>query len=116
VGVVAGRWPVCAACRDGSRNLPQPIRGYYLIRDLGKRGASFLALHEADGAAVVLKSIALNADTERTQVDLFMSQAESYRRLSHPYIAECREVGVCAGRLFFATQYVLGTTLDRLVL
>jgi serine/threonine-protein kinase len=115
VGVVAGRWPICFACRESARLLPQPIRGYHLIQELDQRGTRFLALQEAEGRPVVLKSITLHREVNLAKMESFLREAAGYRELSHPYIAAFREVGECAGRIFFASDFVRGTDADRLV-
>jgi serine/threonine-protein kinase len=56
---IPGEWPLCPACREQIVEQPQPIPGYQLVRELGRGGMGvvYLALRDADGTVVALKTI-----------------------------------------------------------
>jgi serine/threonine-protein kinase len=112
-----GSWPMCQTCRQCAERLPQLIRGYRLIRELGSGdvGATFLSLRESDGRPTALKQFQVPVSPERDPAERFLRQAVGLRLLSHPYIATLQDVGEQNGRLFAAYDYVRGKNLAELV-
>jgi serine/threonine-protein kinase len=109
--------PLCGDCRRQSRELPQAVPGYLLVRELGKggRGVVYQALRQADGAVVALKTIVPARSGSATEVERFLREADILRQLDHPHIVAFREMGEVAGRLYFVMDYVPGTDAARLL-
>jgi serine/threonine-protein kinase len=95
----------------------QPIAGYRIIRELGRGGMGvvYLALRLPRITPVALKMITPSVGGTRAQVDRFLREANILRRLDHPRIVACRDVGEANGHLYFAMDYVRGTDLERLL-
>jgi serine/threonine-protein kinase len=110
-------WPLCHSCKEAIRERPQPIPGYHLVRELGRGGMGvvYLALREADGMVVALKTIKPAGDLVEAEVARFIREANILRELDHPYIVAFRDLGEANGHLYFAMDYVPGTDAGRLL-
>jgi pSer/pThr/pTyr-binding forkhead associated (FHA) protein len=93
------------------------VAGYRIARELGRGGMGvvYLAVREASGAQVALKTIIPTAAAKRSQVDRFLREADILKKLDHPNIVAFRDVGETDGCLFFAMDYVEGTDASRLL-
>jgi serine/threonine-protein kinase len=113
----AGGWPLCALCREQIHEQPQPMPGYQLVRELGRGGMGvvYLALREADGTVLAVKTIKPAGDVSGPEVERFLREASILRQLEHPYIVSFREMGEANGQLYFAMDYVPGTDAERLL-
>jgi serine/threonine-protein kinase len=96
---------------------PPAIPGYRIEREIGRGGMGvvYLAHREADGTRVALKTVAPAAAGNPKQVERFLREADILRRLDHANIVAFREMGQAAGRLYFAMDYVEGTSAGRLL-
>lgn len=108
---------VCQACQEAIRGQPQTIPGYHLARELGRgaMGVVALALHEATGRAVAIKTIKPAVAGSKTQVERFLREANILRELEHPHVVRFLELGEASGVLFFAMEYVRGADAARLL-
>jgi serine/threonine-protein kinase len=93
------------------------IAGYDLVRELGRGGMGvvYLAVRQADGARVAVKTIVPAVAASRTQVERFLREARILCQLEHPHVVAYRDMGESNGRLFFAMDYVEGTDAGRLL-
>jgi serine/threonine-protein kinase len=109
--------PLCAACREGICSHPQPIPGFWIARELGHGGMGvvYLALRQADGSLVALKTIAPAMAGTTMQVERFLREAHILRELDHPHIVAFHEMGEAGHRLYFAMEYVPGTDARRAI-
>ena len=115
--VKPGSWPLCPSCREQILEMPQPIPGYHLVRELGHGGMGvvYLALCSADGTVLALKTIKPSGDIGRVAVGRFLREAGILRQLEHPSIVAYRDLGEAAGQLYFAMDFVAGTDAGRLL-
>jgi serine/threonine-protein kinase len=106
---------------DGPVTEPQAglprVAGYCIARELGRGGMGvvYLAVREAGGLQVALKTIIPAAAARRSQVDRFLREADILKRLDHPNIVAFRDVGETDGCLYFAMDFVEGTDAARLL-
>ncbi|HWE38849.1 MAG TPA: FHA domain-containing serine/threonine-protein kinase [Isosphaeraceae bacterium] len=109
---------LCEACRTQAEGEGPKVGGYRVLRELGRGGMGVvaLALREADGAPVALKTITPAFAGAPGLVGRFLREAEILRQLDHPNIVAFRELGEADGRLFVAMDYVAGTDAARLLL
>jgi serine/threonine-protein kinase len=108
---------LCTACQEEIRNHPQPIPGYQMVRELGRgnMGIVSLAIHEASGTVLALKTITPAAAGSRTQIDRFLRETHILRKLDHPNIVPFRDMGEVNGQFYFAMDYVRGTDAGQLL-
>lgn len=108
---------LCSACLQLSAKAPQPVAGYRVIRMIGKGGMGevFLAIREADGCALALKTITPAVEPNDVAFQRFLREADILRELSHPRIVSYRDSGESNGQLYFAMDYVAGIDAFRLV-
>ena len=87
--------------------------GYRVDRVLGEGGMGivYLAHRESDGALVALKVIKSIVDTREVVIGRFLREASILRKLEHANIVRFHEIGFSNGRLFFAMEYVQGTSV-----
>ncbi len=113
----AGAAPLCVVCTAAAQKQPQEIPGYRIVRELGRGGMGvvYLAVHQAGGHVVALKTIRPLVEVKKTEVERFLREANILRQLSHPHIVTFRDMGEAKGRLFFAMDYVKGTDASRLI-
>jgi serine/threonine-protein kinase len=102
---------LCPACLELSRDQPQSIPGYQLVRHLGRGGMGivWLAVPTAGGAPVAIKTITPAVAGGRSQLERFLREARILQQLDHPNIVAFRDMGQAAGQAFFAMDYVPGT-------
>jgi serine/threonine-protein kinase len=108
---------LCPACEVLAQEQPQSIKGYRIVRELGRGGMGVvhLAVRAADGTLVALKTITPTVAGTRAHVERFLREADTLRRLAHPNIVAFREIGESSGQLYFAMDYVRGTDAARLL-
>jgi serine/threonine-protein kinase len=109
--------PVCPACQAQINALPQPVRGYRLVRPLGsgRMGTVYLAMRGGDGSLAAIKVIKPGDAGSREDFDSFLRQAEPLRELSHLHIVAIDDLGESNGHLYVAMEYVPGTDAGALL-
>jgi serine/threonine-protein kinase len=110
-------WPLCLACQEQVRALPQLIPGFQLVRELGRGGMGivYLALETGAGTVVALKTIKPAVNASKADVERFLREANILRELDHPQIVPFRSLGAANGQLYFVMAYVRGTDASRLL-
>ncbi len=108
---------LCHACEQKARAQAQPIPGYRIVRELGRGGMGivYLALREADGSDVALKTIKPANVPTRGAVERFLREANILRRLEHLHIVRFHEMGEAGELLYFTMEYVRGTDAKALL-
>jgi serine/threonine-protein kinase len=109
--------PLCRACGEASGNHPQLIPGFWVVRELGRGGMGvvYLALRQADGSLVALKTVAPAVAGSTAQVGRFLREASILCDLDHPHIVAFHEMGEAGDRLYFAMEYVPGADARRVL-
>jgi serine/threonine-protein kinase len=102
----------CLASADYSRLLFGPYR---ILEELGEGGFGqvFLAKHEMMERLVALKIILPERADDLQARDIFLREVVAMTQVVHPNIAAAYDAGEIDGTLFFALEYVPGTSLDR---
>jgi eukaryotic-like serine/threonine-protein kinase len=100
-----------------STAFPQPFGPYTLVSKLGVGGMAitYRAKHKrADGheAEVAIKCMLPHLLNNRPFVQLFIDEARTAVRLTHPNIAHVIDFGDVDGQLFLAMEYVHGKSLS----
>lgn len=113
----AGEWPLCEECGAQAQRIPLLMRGYRLVREMGagETGTTYLAISDADGRAAAIQWFSPAGEVPAMAVERFLREATPLKQLSHPYLAQLRELGECAGRPFAAAEFVRGTDARQLV-
>ncbi|HUG94015.1 MAG TPA: FHA domain-containing serine/threonine-protein kinase [Planctomycetaceae bacterium] len=119
----SAQWPEAtrrvlpADYRERIAGRPQEIPGYLVVDEIGRGGMGivFLAVCQADGAAVALKTIKPHIAAGAGDLERFFREADILRKLKHPHIVAFREMGEAAGELFFAMDYVPGVDVAKLL-
>jgi serine/threonine-protein kinase len=108
--------PLCPTCRDHLLASPQTIPGYRIVRELGRGGMGvvYLALREADGSRVALKTIKPEVSAGDPEKQRFLREASILADLDHPNIVAFRESGESGGVFYFAMDFVAGVDASRL--
>jgi serine/threonine-protein kinase len=108
---------VCLACLKQARDLPQRVPGYLVVRELGRgaMGVVSVAVREADGQLVAVKTIIPAVAESAAQVERFLREAGILRELNHPHIVAFRDLGEAGGLLYFTMDYVRGDDAARLL-
>jgi serine/threonine-protein kinase len=78
-------------------------------------GMVFLAVRDADGAEVAVKTVIPMQSGSDTQVQQFLREAEILKQLDHPRIVRYFDVGEAYGVLYFAMEYVVGRDLGQIL-
>jgi serine/threonine-protein kinase len=106
---------LCAGCREKSLEHSQLIPGYRIIERLAKggQGAVYLAVQEATGVAVALKTMVPAVQATTKQLVYFFREVKALERLRHPHIVAFRDSGEAGGQLYLAMEYVRGTNAHR---
>jgi serine/threonine-protein kinase len=96
---------------------PPLLPGYRIIRELGRGGMGvvFLAVREANGAVVAIKTITPALAGTSDMVDRFLREVRVLEALDHPHIVALRDMGEANGLLYFAMDYVRGIDAEALL-
>ncbi|BAY24239.1 serine/threonine kinase [Calothrix sp. NIES-2100] len=107
---VIKRWLGLAA--NGNSNL-QMIRGYNLIKILGKGGFGevYLARHQASGKFIALKVMLPAIAADENAVQRFLRETENTKALQHPNVVQVIDYGFFEGIFFFTMEYCAGGTV-----
>ena len=97
--------------RDSPEALVPP--GYRIERTLGEGGMGvvYLVRREADGASLALKVIKPVVASGEEVLGRFLREASILRKLEHPNIVRFNEIGFAGGQLYFAMEYVVGSSV-----
>ena len=97
--------------RDWPEALVPP--GYRIERTLGEGGMGvvYLVRREADGASLALKVIKPVVASGEEVLGGFPREASILRKLEHPNIVRFDEIGFAGGQLYFAMEYVVGSSV-----
>ena len=122
---------VCASCRRDPEALVRvildkaqrgdddlvAIRGYEIVRELGRgaQGVVYLARQEGTGEALALKVLLAAVAVEQSARDRFLREIETTRALEHPNIVAFRDSGCSGATFFFASEYCDGGSVDQLM-
>ncbi len=106
---------LCPVCIARARDLPQPVDGYEIIRELGRGGMGivYLAYNIAADRLVAIKIIRPAIAADHVQVERFLREARILQNLDHPHIVAFLEMQESQGVLLFAMEYVRGTDSAR---
>ncbi|MFJ9761564.1 serine/threonine-protein kinase [Streptomyces sp. NPDC101149] len=113
----ASRAQAAARPAHGGRADLKAIRGYSVIRELGRggMGAVYLARHEATSVEVALKVMLPKVAANETARARFLREVALTRALKHPQIATLHDAGFANGTFYLTTEFCTGGSLDRLV-
>jgi serine/threonine-protein kinase len=102
--------PLCEACQAQAAGQEQFLPGFRVVRELGRGGMGVVcvALREAKGDVVAVKSIAPTLTGSTDQTERFLREARILQSLDHPNIVRFLEMGEANGLLYFAMEYVIG--------
>lgn len=94
-----------------------PIRGYELIREIGRggQGIVFLAQHSRSGQKVALKVLLAQVASSPTAQKKFLREMSMVSTLRHENIVTFGESGASGGQFFFTSQYCEGGSVQDLV-
>ncbi|MBI4024326.1 MAG: protein kinase [Verrucomicrobia bacterium] len=93
------------------------IRGYTILRELGKggMGAVYLAKHEGTGEQVALKVLLPQvAADEKAKTD-FLRETENTRALRHPNVVQLRDSGCANGAFYFTLEFCDGGCVHQMM-
>ncbi len=82
----------------------------------GGMGAVFAAYDPELDRKVALKLLHREGDSGKAAQDRLVREAQAMARLRHPNVVVVHDVGVVDGRVFFAMEFVEGTTLTQWLL
>jgi serine/threonine-protein kinase len=93
------------------------VAGYRVERELGRGGMGvvYLAVKEADGSRVALKTIIPAAAISPRQTQIFLREVEILSQLDHPNIVRFRDRGEANGLPFLVMDYVEGTDARKVL-
>jgi hypothetical protein len=122
---------VCASCKadplqvlegllgqaDSGRRDLEAIRGYEVLRELGRggMGAVYLARKAGTGEDVALKVMLPRVAADAQAREMFLRETENTRSLKHPHVVELRDAGCSAGTFFFTLEYCDGGSVADLM-
>lgn len=106
----------CQGCQEQSGRLAQSIGGYRLIRKLGHgaMGVVYLAVREADGGLLAVKTIRPAVAGSAVQIERFLREARILEQLDHPHIVAFRAMDEERGSFYFAMDFVQGSDAGNL--
>jgi serine/threonine-protein kinase len=113
--LAAGKPLLCPSCLAVAGEQHQFVEGYTIIRKLGSgaTGVVWMAVREADGGLVALKTLTPTGPHAEEDVKRFLREATTLQDLDHPNIVGFRDLGECDGQLYFAMEYVRGRNVDE---
>ena len=96
-------------------SLPERLSGHRVLEEIGSGGMGrvFLALDEALGRKVAIKTLAARYAEDAGLRTRFMHEARAMARLSHPHIARIYNLGPPAEPPHFVMEYLEGAPLTR---
>ena len=91
--------------------------GYQLLREIGRGGMGivYLAVRANDRNPIALKTVEPHGPADQRTLDQFIREASILRGLQHPHIVQFHEFGQSHGLLYFAMEFVRGTSAAELV-
>ena len=106
---------LCPNCLAHARDFPQPVKGYEILRELGRGGMGvvYLAYRTSADGLVALKAIQPEVAAGHGQVERFLREQRILQELDHPHIVPFHEIGEAEGLLFFSMEYVRGSDAWR---
>ncbi len=109
------RSALCPTCMAHARSFPQPVKGYEIVRELGRGGMGvvYLAYHTIADGLVALKTIQPAVAAAHSQVERFLREQRILQELDHPHIVPFHEMGEAEGLLYFSMEYVRGSDTGR---
>jgi serine/threonine-protein kinase len=109
--------PLCRSCMEAMRQHPQPVPGFRIVREMGHGGMGvvYVAVREADGGVVAVKTIKPAIAGTPGTIERFLREARILKELDHPHIVAFYEMGECHNQLFFAMEYVRGVSARALL-
>jgi eukaryotic-like serine/threonine-protein kinase len=122
---------VCAACKRDPRAVVAallrkaaegnpavaPVRGYSVVRELGRggQGVVYLAEHHGSGRLMALKMLLAEVAVEERARNGFLREIESTRVLRHVNVVELLDSGSTDGTFFFASEFCDGGSVTDLL-
>lgn len=108
---------LCDRCLAKSRDIPQTLPQYLLIRELGRgaMGVVHLAVHRESDAVVAVKTVVPEYSGSQQDIQRFLREAEIVKALRHPNVVGFLDLGALDDQLYFAMEYVQGVDAARLV-
>jgi eukaryotic-like serine/threonine-protein kinase len=100
---------------EGGRDKSQPVKGYEIVRELGRGGMGvvYLAYSNSADGLVALKTVQPEVAAGHGQVERFIREQRILQELDHPHIVPFHEMGEAEGLLFFSMEYVRGSDAWR---
>ena len=97
---------------DGEAALPERLGRYLVLERLGAGGMGVVvAAYDPElDRKVAIKLIHAGREDEEARTRL-LREAQAMARLAHPNVVAVHDVGVFAGQVFVAMEFVRGTTL-----
>lgn len=91
------------------------LDGYRIVRALhaSRRTELYLAVDEAGGEQVVIKTPSVNFEDDPVYIDLFLHEEWVGRRLDNPHVLKVLDHGRRRQCLYYVTEYVEGQTLRQ---
>ena len=109
--------PRALAQADTSQAPPARIGRYFIVDELGSGGMGvvYSAYDPELDRKVAIKLMYSEVDRDRARHSqaLLLREAQALARLSHPNIVAIHDVGVHAGQVFVAMEFVAGRTVRR---
>jgi len=99
-----------------ANELPKQIGPYDIVEQLGKGGMAvvYRAVQTTLNRTVAVKVLPENM-TEEGWIERFHREAQAVAMLNHPNIVQIIDKGEADGRLYFAMEYVPGSSLDQVM-
>ena len=93
------------------------IRGYKVIRELGKggMGAVYLASHQDTGKVVALKVMLPKVAVDQRAEKLFLRETTNTKALQHPNIVQIFDHGCSDNTFYFTLEFCDGGSVDQLM-
>ena len=107
---------LCEDCRHELRRQPQPVPGYEMMKVLGRGGMGcvMLALQQATGRAVAIKTLLPEVAVSEKAVKRFLREIDVAAVLKHPNIVEFLDRGTHKGVMYLVTEFVAGPDAAKL--